>query len=75
LQEKNDLFESFLSNPLDKLELPRKVKLSKITIESFNRIMMLAFENLILCDDVARLAVNDVNFGDEAVYSFILNHT
>ena len=38
--------------------------------------MMLAFENLILCYDVARLAVNDINFGDEAVYLFIiLNHT
>ena len=65
-----------LVRPLNKLELARKVELSKITIESFNRIMMLAFENLILCYDVARLAVNDVNFGDEAVYLFIiLNHT
>ena len=37
--------------------------------------MMLALENLIPCHDVARLAVNDVNFGDEAVCLFIiLNH-
>ena len=37
---------------------------------------MLALQNLIPCYDVARLAVNDVNFGDEAVYFFIfLNHT
>jgi len=36
---------------------------------------MLALQNLIPCDDVARLAVNDINFGDEAVYLFIiLNH-
>ena len=32
---------------------------------------MLALENLIPCHDVARLAVNDVNFGDEAVYFLI----
>ena len=36
---------------------------------------MLALQNLIPCYDVARLAVNDVNFGDEAVFLFIiLNH-
>lgn len=66
----------YLRNPFDKLELARKVKLGKITIEILNRIVMFAFEKLILCDDVARLAVDDVNFGDEAVYLFIiLNHT
>ena len=37
---------------------------------------MLALQNLIPCYDVARLAVNDVNFGDEAVcFSIFLNHT
>ena len=64
----------FLGNPFDKLKFAWQAKLGKITIESFNGLMMLAFENLILCDDVARLAVNDVNFGDEAVYFVILNH-
>jgi len=33
---------------------------------------MLTLENLIPCDYVARLAVNDVNFGEEAVYLFII---
>ena len=65
-----------LSNPIDKLELARKVELRKVTIQGINGGVMLALENLIPCDDVARLAVNDVNFGDEAVYLFIiLNHT
>ena len=66
----------FSSNPIDKLELARKVELSKVTIQGINGGVMLALENLIPCYDVARLAVNDVNFGDEAVYSFIfLIHT
>ena len=65
----------FLGNPLDELKLARQAKLGKVTIQSINRVVMLAFQNLILCYDVARLAVNDVNFGDEAVYLFIiLNH-
>ena len=61
----------FLCNPIDELELARKVELRKITIQGINGGVMLAFENLILCDDLARLAVNDVNFGDEAVYFII----
>jgi hypothetical protein len=66
----------FLRNPIDKLELARKVELRKITIQGINGGVMLALENLIPCYDVARLAVNDVNFGDEAVcFSVFLNHT
>tara|TARA_B100001989_G_C24079007_1_gene241437 strand:- start:207 stop:440 length:234 start_codon:yes stop_codon:yes gene_type:complete len=73
LQGKSELFSG---NPIDELELARKVELRKITIQGINGGVMLALENLILCDDLARLAVNDVNFGDEAVYLFIfLNHT
>ena len=34
---------------------------------------MLAFEDLISWDDLARLAVNDVNFGEEAIYFFIFH--
>ena len=37
---------------------------------------MLALQNLIPCYDFARLAVDDVNLGDEAVYFLIFfNHT
>ena len=32
---------------------------------------MLTLEDLIPCDDIAGLAVNDVNLGDEAVYFLI----
>ena len=62
----------FLCNPIDKLELARKVELRKVAIQGINGGVMLALENLIPCDDVARLAVDDVNFGDEAVYLFII---
>ena len=73
MQGKSELFSG---NPIDELELARKIELRKITIQSINRSVMLALENLIPCDDVARLAVDDVNFGEEAVYFFIfLNHT
>ena len=66
---------AFLGNPLDEFKLARQAKLGKVTIQCTNRIMMLAFQNLIPCYDVARLAVNDINFGDKAVYLFvILNH-
>ena len=76
MQKSQGKSEFILSNPLDKLKLARKVKLSKITIQGINRSVMFALQNLIPCYDVARLAVNDVNFGDEAVYLFIiLNHT
>ena len=72
LQAKSELF---LAYPFDKFELARKVKLGKISVEILNRIMMFTFENLILCDDVARLTVNDVYFGNEAVYfTIFLNH-
>ena len=65
----------FLGNPLDKFKLARQAKLGKITIQGINRIVMLALENLIPCYDVARLAINDINFGDEAVYYiFNFNH-
>ena len=66
----------FLRNPINELKLARQAKLGKVTIQGVNRIVMLALENLIPCYDVARLAVNDVNFGDEAVcFSIFLNHT
>lgn len=63
-----------LCNPFNKLKLAWQAELGKVTIQSINRIVMLTFQNLIPCDDVARLAVNDINFGDEAVYFVILNH-
>ena len=66
--------QGFLCNPFDKLKLAWQAKLCKVTIQGINRIVMLTFQNLIPCDDVARLAVNDINFGDEAVYFVILNH-
>jgi hypothetical protein len=57
------------------LKFAWQAKFGKITIQSINRVVMLTFQNLILCYDVARLAVNDVNFGDEAVcLCVILNH-
>ena len=75
MQEKNDLFESFLSHPLDKLELARKVELSKILIQIFNGCVMFAFHYDILVDDLTALAVNYIDLGDKTVNSFILNHT
>ena len=64
----------FLSNPLDKLELARKVELSKIFIQIFDGCVMLAFHHDIPVDDLTALAVNDVDLGDKTVNSFILNH-
>ena len=63
----------FLSNPLDKLELARKVELSKIFIQIFDGCVMLAFHHDISVDDLTALAVNYVDLGDKTVNSFILN--
>ena len=64
----------FLSNPLHKLELARKVELSKILIQIFDGCVMFAFHHDIPVDDLTALAVNDVDLGDKTVNSFILNH-
>lgn len=65
-----------LRYPLDEFKLAWQTKLGEVTIEGVNRVVMLALEDLIPCDNLARLAVNDVNFGDEAIYLFIIfNHT
>jgi len=61
----------FLCNPIDKLKLAWQAKLGEVTIQGINGGVMLTLEDLIPCDDVARLAVDDVNFGDEAVYFLI----
>ena len=68
-------FKVFLSNPLHKLELAGKVKLSKILIQIFDGCVMFAFHHDISVDDLTALAVNDVDLGDKTVNSFILNHT
>ena len=60
-----------LRYPINELELARQVELRKITIDSINRSVVLTLEDLIPCYDVARLAVDDVNLGDEAVYFLI----
>ena len=65
----------FLSNPLDKLELTRKVKLSKIVIQILDGCVMFAFHHDIPVDDLTALAVNYIDLGDKTVNSFILNHT
>ena len=66
----------FSSHPINELELAGQAELGKVTIQGIDRSMMLALQNLIPCYDVARLAVNDVNFGDEAIHFFIFfNHT
>ncbi len=64
-----------LCYPFDEFKLAWQAKLGEVTIEGVNRVVMLALENLIPCDNLARLAVNDINFGDEAVYFLIFfNH-
>ena len=65
----------FLSNPLHKLKLARKVELSKILIQIFDRCVMFAFHHDISVDDLTALAVNYIDLGDKTVNSFILNHT
>ena len=64
----------FLSNPLDKLELARKVKLGKILIQIFDGCVVFAFHHDIPVDDLTALAVNYIDLGDKTVNSFILNH-
>ena len=65
-----------LCYPFDEFKLAWQAKLGEVTIKGVNRVVMLALEDLIPCDNLARLAVNDINFGDEAVYFLIFfNHT
>jgi len=64
-----------LCYPLDEFKLAWQTKLGEVTIEGVNRVVMLALKDIIPWDNLARLAVNDINFGDEAVYFLIFfNH-
>ena len=67
--------QALLCNPLDKLELARKVKLGKILIQIFDGCVVFAFHHDIPVDDLTALAVNDVDLGDKTVNSFIFYHT
>ena len=68
-------FKVFLSNPLNKLKLAGKVKLSKILIQIFDGCVVFAFHHDIFFDGLAALAVNYIDLGDKTVNSFILIHT
>ena len=67
-------FKVFLSNPLHKLELAGKVKLSKILIQIFDGCVMFAFHHDISVDGLTALAVNYIDLGDKTVNFLIFYH-
>ena len=66
------LSQALLCDPLHKLELARQAKLGKIFVEIFDGCVVFAFHHDITLYDLAALAVNDVDLGDETIYLFII---